>query len=190
MHIGGSPLINCDKNDMKPFYSPLAGRQPFWESQNFEESCDILNQLIGPHQSVLDEDLARFFCRYYFGPLYQSHMVYLQWSARQTLTRTQSPDVYVLYIPLDGNIEECVNHHELTRSSPDCAHLFSPEQLLQGHLPSQGQGISVCLPKSLVLAECQKTSPKTIKASLGLLFRQIADVTNLDLILRFDKGLR
>lgn len=148
---------------MISFYSPLPGRQPFLESRNFEEACDVLTRLIGSHQSILNEELSQFYCRYYHAPLLQSQLVYLQWSGRQRLTRTQSPDLYVLYLPLDGKIEERINHHELTQSSPQWAHLFSPEQLLEGRLPSRGQGISVCFPKALVLAECQKLVAKPLE---------------------------
>lgn len=151
---------------MIPFYSPLVGRQPFLDSQNFEEASDVLTRLIGSHQSVLNDDLSRFHCRYYHSPLSQSQLVYLQWSGRQRLTRTQSPDLYILYLPLDGKIEERINRHELAQSSPQCAHVFSPEQFLEGRLPSRGQGISVCLPKALVLAEWQKLAAKPLPNSL------------------------
>lgn len=151
---------------MVPFYSPLPGRQPFLESNNFEEACDVLGRLIGSHQSILNDDLSQFHCRYYHAPLPQSQLVYIQWSGRQRLTRTQSSELYVLYLPINGTIEERINHHELTQSSPQCAHLFSPEQLLEGRLPSRGQGISVCFPKALVLAECQKLAAKPLPKSL------------------------
>ena len=122
--------------------------------------------LIGSHKSVLADDPSRFHCRYYHAPLFQTQLVYIQWSGRQRLTRTQSSDLYVLYLPLNSTIEECINRHEFTQSSPRCAHLFSPGQLLEGRLPSHGQGISVCLPKALILAECQKLVAKPLGNSL------------------------
>lgn len=148
-------------------YSPLEGCRPFFESQNFEESSHVLGQLIGPHKLVLLEaDLRAFSCRYYYSRLSQSHLVYSQWSGQQELTRTQPQDLYILYLPVAGKIEESINGGEVLASSPHCAHLFSPDQWLKGYLSSRGQGLSVCLPKSLVVAECEKLVAKPLGKKL------------------------
>jgi AraC-like DNA-binding protein len=152
---------------MSQAYPPLEGWDPFFDSQNFEESSYVLGQLIGPHKLVLlEDDSQAFSCRYYYSKLYQSHLVYSQWSGQQELTRTQPQDLYILYVPVVGKIEESINGSEFIDSSPHCAHLFSPDQLLKGYLPSLGQGISVCLSKPFVLAECEKLVGKPLTKNL------------------------
>ncbi|MEB3174176.1 MAG: hypothetical protein VKN60_03155 [Cyanobacteriota bacterium] len=65
----------------------------------------------------------------------------------------QPQDLYVLYLPLEGSIGEAINGQDLIYSSPEVAHLFSPNQVLEGRLSEQGQGISFCMPSIWVSGE-------------------------------------
>lgn len=135
---------------LKPL--PALERAPILETHCYEEARTILSQLIGSHQGDLLDPSDSFFCRYYHAALLHSSLVYLQWRGRAQLSRTQPEDLYVLYLPLEGRIGETINGQDLIYSSPEIAHLFSPNQVLEGCLSQCGEGISFCI-SSLWLKE-------------------------------------
>ncbi|MFN5513636.1 MAG: helix-turn-helix domain-containing protein [Cyanobacteriota bacterium] len=141
---------------MRPTSLPALERAPLLETHCYEEARTLLTRLIGSHQGELLDSSDSFFCRYYHAPLSHSSLVYLQWQGRERLNRTQPEDLYVLYLPLEGNISEAINGQDLIYSSPEVAHFFSPNQILEGHLSERGQGISFCLPSIWVKAELAK----------------------------------
>lgn len=141
---------------MRPTPLPALERAPLLETRCYEEARTLLTQLIGSHQGDLLDPLDPFFCRYYHAVLPHSSLVYLQWQGRERLNRTQPENLYVLYLPLDGNIGEAINGQEVIYSSPAVAHLFSPNQVLQGSLSRRGQGISFCISSVWVKEELAK----------------------------------
>lgn len=132
---------------------PKVGNQPILETDNYDEAYAILNHLIGPHHSHFIEPDSNFFTRFYHAELNKARMIYFQWSGKQKLTRTQPLDLYIVYIPLEGHIQEEINLTAPIYSSVNKAHIFSPGQDLVGLLGLRGQGISICIPKSLLDSE-------------------------------------
>ncbi|MGL6284312.1 MAG: AraC family transcriptional regulator [Microcoleaceae cyanobacterium] len=135
---------------------PSVGNTPILESTNYDETSTILTKLIGPHKSQLTGPHTNFFTRFYHAELYQSSMLYIQWCGGEILTRTQPDNLYILYIPLEGLIQEKINSCLPIYSSSEKAHIFTPEQDLVGTLSTRGQGISVCMPHHLVQGELTK----------------------------------
>lgn len=135
---------------------PSVGNKPIWESTNYDETCAVLSKLIGPHNSNLIGEQKNFFTRFYHAELDQSSIVYIQWCGEQILTRTQPDNLYVLYVPLEGLIQEKINSCLPIYSSPEKAHIFTPQQDLVGDIGPKGQGISVCIPHHLIQDELTK----------------------------------
>jgi len=131
-------------------------RTPLLESNNYEEAALMLAQLIGPCKSEFLEPNSPFLTRYYHANFHQSAMVYLQWQGAQKLTRFQPDDLYVFYLPLEGLIQEKINHSKPTFSSPTTAHLFSPQQYLIGQIGTRGEGISICISRQKLQQEMTK----------------------------------
>ncbi len=141
---------------MNSFFQLNNQIEPLFETSNYEEAQAILSNLIGPHQSTLLDSQKPFFCRYYHTSLHQSSLIYLQWQGKQKLTRDQPDDLYVFYLPLEGEIEERIDHLDKFYSSPKIAHLFTPQQTLIGQIDSRGQGISVCINRHILEKELSK----------------------------------
>jgi hypothetical protein len=135
---------------------PPLDRTPLLESDNYEEAEMMLTQLIGPCKSEFLEPHSYFLTRYYYASFYQSSMVYLQWQGAQKLTRNQPDEIYVFYLPIEGIIREKINQLEPILSSEKVAHFFTPQQNLVGEISSQGQGISVCIPRQRLQQEMAK----------------------------------
>jgi AraC-like DNA-binding protein len=132
---------------------PPLDRTPILESNNYEEADMMLAQLIAPFKSERLNPRERFFTRYYHAQLAQASMVYLQWQGSQKLLRTQPDDLYILYLPLEGLIQEKIDNREVIPSSVTTAHIFTPQQTLMGQIGYQGQGISVCIPRNVLEKE-------------------------------------
>ena len=135
---------------------PPLDRIPILESHNYEEADAILARLIAPFKSERLNSREHFFTRYYYAQLAQTSMVYLQWQGSQKLLRTQPPDLYILYLPLEGLIKEKIDKQEVIASSITTAHIFTPQQTLIGQTDYQGQGISVCIPRHILEKELGK----------------------------------
>lgn len=153
---------------------PIVGNTPILETHNYDEAYTLLSHLIGPHQSHLTDSPTTFFTRFYHAALHQSRMIYMQWCGKQQITRKQPEELYVLYIPLEGTIQEKINNHSPIYSSVSKAHIFTPQQNLIGSLSARGQGISICIPQSLLEDELTKLlnhslqSPLTFSPELDL----------------------
>lgn len=135
---------------------PPLNRTPMMESHHYEEANAMLTKVIGPVTSEWLEPKLPFVSRLYYSKLNQSSMVYLQWQGAQKLIRYQPDDFYLFYLPLDGIIEEEINQSSPFISSPEMAHLFTPQQKLVGRIDSKGQGISVCIPRQKLHQEMAK----------------------------------
>jgi len=131
-------------------------RTPLLESDNYEEVEAILTQLIGPCKSEFLEPHSHFLTRYYHANFHQSAIIYLQWQGAQKLIRHQPDELYVFYLPLEGLIQEKINHSNSIFSSPTTAHLFSPQQYLIGQIGTRGEGISICISRQKLQQEMTK----------------------------------
>jgi AraC-like DNA-binding protein len=156
---------------------PPLDRTPLLESDNYEEAEMMLTQLIGPCKSEFLEPHSYFLTRYYYASFYQSSMVYLQWQGAQKLTRNQPDEIYVFYLPIEGIIREKINQLEPILSSEKVAHFFTPQQNLVGEISSQGQGISVCIPRQRLQQEMAKLLNNSVNSLIS--FQLEVDLTTV-----------
>ncbi len=156
---------------------PPLDRTPLLESDNYEEAEMMLTQLIGPCKSEFLEPHSCFLTRYYYAPFHQSSMVYLQWQGAQKLTRNQPDEIYVFYLPIEGVIREKINQLEPSLSSEKVAHFFTPQQNLVGEISSQGQGISVCIPRQRLQQEMAKLLNNSVNSLIS--FQPEVDLTTV-----------
>ena len=156
---------------------PPLDRTPLLESDNYEEAEMMLTQLIGPCKSEFLEPHSYFLTRYYYASFYQSPMVYLQWQGAQKLTRNQPDEIYVFYLPIEGIIREKINQLEPILSSEKVAHFFTPQQNLVGEISSQGQGISVCIPRQRLQQEMAKLLNNSVNSLIS--FQPEVDLTTV-----------
>jgi AraC-like DNA-binding protein len=104
-------------------------------------------------------------------------MVYLQWQGAQKLTRNQPDEIYVFYLPIEGIIREKINQLEPILSSEKVAHFFTPQQNLVGEISSQGQGISVCIPRQRLQQEMAKLLNNSVNSLIS--FQPEVDLTTV-----------
>jgi AraC-like DNA-binding protein len=137
----------------------------------------MLAQVIGPVDSELLEPDSPFLTRCYHATFNQSSMVYLQWQGAQKLTRNQPDEIYVFYLPIEGIIREKINQLEPILSSEKVAHFFTPQQNLVGEISSQGQGISVCIPRQRLQQEMAKLLNNSVNSLIS--FQPEVDLTTV-----------
>lgn len=126
-----------------------------FETNNYEEAKEFLAQTIGFYKSELIKPENPFFSYFSHVNFYRSRMIYIEWKGEQKLIRNQPENLYILYLPLSGFIEEEIDGKEYVSASQN-AHIFTPEQFLKGRLDAKGKGISICISKDILEEELSK----------------------------------
>jgi AraC-like DNA-binding protein len=80
-------------------------------------------------------------------------------------------------LPIEGIIREKINQLEPILSSEKVAHFFTPQQNLVGEISSQGQGISVCIPRQRLQQEMAKLLNNSVNSLIS--FQPEVDLTTV-----------
>lgn len=136
-----------------------------FETNNYEEAKEFLAQTIGFHKSELIKPEKSFFSHFSHVNFYRSRILYLEWQGEQKLIRHQPENLYILYLPLRGFIEEEIDGKEYISHSQN-AHIFTPEQFLKGRLDDKGKGLSVCINKEILEEELSKLLNTSLNKNL------------------------